>query len=122
MRIHIFDDEYDVARLSADGRTVEVWDKYAEEWQPTPYRIGATGTLKRICDIESGSTSYDLDFSGKGIPGNSNPAICRHHGWRGTTYGIEITALGVRRIKSLRELKRGGISVKLSEDIAPDLP
>jgi hypothetical protein len=123
MRIKIFGGIYDdPARLSADGQTVERMDIDTGEWHPTPYRVGAVGTLERALHITDGWVKYRLDFSGKGIPGNSDPETCLHHGWRGTTYNIEITALGVRRIKSLRELKRGGISVKLSDDFAPDLP
>jgi hypothetical protein len=124
MRIKIFTSFYDdPVRLSADGRTVEQMDIDTGEWHPTPYKIGAVGTLVRAHHIRDGWTEYSMDFSGKGIPGNMNPEIRRHHGWRGTTCDVEITALGVRRIKSLRKLKRSdGISVELSDDVTPDLP
>lgn len=37
----------------------------------------------------------------EGMPGNSDRSVCRHVGWRGTTDGIAIYAMGVRKcIKS----------------------
>lgn len=44
-----------------------------------------------------------------GVPGNSNPTIRRHHGWRGTDNDVACDALGVRTIESVtdRSLKNG---------------
>ncbi len=123
MRIRIGDGAYDApVRLSEDGRTLERMDIDTGEWRPTKYTVGAVGTLKRVTDIKHDIVRYSLDFSGEFIPGNMNPAIRRFHGWRGTSFDQEVYALGVRRIKSMRRLKSGAISVELSNDLSPDLP
>ena len=58
-----------------------------------------------------------------GYPGNSNPGICRLHGWRGTTQNFHVTAEGWRRVESIDQLKRGlGFRVVLSEDMRPNEP
>ena len=40
--------------------------------------------------------SDDAHMVSEGFPGNQNHAICKFHGWRGTTDGREIYAYGVR--------------------------
>lgn len=40
--------------------------------------------------------------NGEGWPGNSNPNICRYHGWRGTTDDWSFYGCGVRRCLAVR--------------------
>ncbi len=119
MRIHIGTGVFDVVSMSPDGKRIEQY--IGASWVPTGFAIGAVGTLKKITNLKTGDVKYGMD-SPDGVPGNSNPKILRRHGWRGTTCDQEVDALGVRKVKSIRPLKRGGFSVELSEDLAPDLP
>jgi hypothetical protein len=57
-----------------------------------------------------------------GVPGNSRPAICRYHGWRGTTDDRELWAYGRRRILRIRTLRSGDVAVTVGPDLAPDEP
>ena len=41
--------------------------------------------------------SIDRDLIENGMGGNMNPNIKSHHGWRGTTDDVCVTALGVRK-------------------------
>lgn len=56
-------------------------------------------------------TSDDIKYAWmapeEGIPGNSNHAIVRQTGWRGTSNDRAVYAMGVIKIKSVRRLKRG---------------
>ena len=76
------------------------------------------------CLVISRNVSGDEDISAflfaseVGMPGNMNPAICRLHGWRGTTGNRESHAYGWRRVESITPRKRGiGCIVLFSEDL-----
>lgn len=56
-----------------------------------------------------------------GAPGNMNPAVCRLHGWRGTTNNRASYAYGWRKVLSVSPRKRGaGYTVLFSADLRPD--
>jgi hypothetical protein len=90
---------------------------------PTSIQVGATVILVSTTDLARGTTTYWLhkDPSG-GVPGNSNPAIKRLHGWRGTTNGRELWAHGRRRVLRVRTLKSGDVAVTVGPDLAPEEP
>lgn len=78
-------------------------------------------------DYEDGGVNYHIiPHAGEGIPGNMNESIKRYHGWRGTTNGVSIHALGVRKIKSISIFKDkpndlwDTIKIVLSNDLHPD--
>ena len=111
------------SRLS--GLDAEYLD--AEECQITgdmnePLPVGTVGTVYLIEDVNSDRIkAVGLCQHPDGVRGNSNPAIRRHHGWRGTTNNSYCAAHGRREILESRALSRGvGWRTVLSADLAPD--
>ena len=94
-----------------------------------PVQVGDAGCLVTHHDVSPdaqrlrGPTEYSAHVvnSPEGIPGNSNHAITRLHGWRGTSYDSYCDAWGWRRVESIEPRKRGvGWVVILSADLRPD--
>jgi len=94
----------------------------ARAWQETGGRIWEAnkwwelkpGTLAVITregydDMVPGMSISAVDEGG--IPGNQDINVRRYYGWRGTTDGWTVHALGVHRVLKLRQLKRGGVAV-----------
>lgn len=82
------------------------------------YQIGTRGVLIRTKNVRTGRfLPLRLNCSPKaveeGIPGNSNPAITRHYGWRGTTNDISVHADGVWEVKSIKINKKGDAQIKI---------
>lgn len=98
------------------------------EWFPSKYKIGAEVMLISHTNVSPNAISDGTNiarFSVRfdcpdGIGGNSNPAITRYHGWRGTTDDISLYAYGLRKITKIRELKNGTIAVTVGRDLYPD--
>jgi hypothetical protein len=91
-------------------------------WVDTGLKIGTEAVLVSKTDINSNATEYHLRIAPNGIGGNSNPAITRFHGWRGTMNDISIQAHGARRITKMRPLRSGDVAVTVGADIYPDKP
>lgn len=61
--------------------------------------------ISEACERGSGKEHFDLRrHKGEGIPGNMNENTKRYHGWRGTSYGISLTAYGVRKVTKVVDL------------------
>jgi hypothetical protein len=119
---------------------VEVWackrpdfDPYNQgsyAWLRAYYQIGAEFVLVSHTDVginalRSGltdrqRTTWYLSRSVDGIPGNSNPEICRLHGWRGTYGDTQTDAHGRRRIVSAHTDRHGWAVVVVGRDLCPD--
>ena len=56
-------------------------------------------------------THYYLSFDLEGVPGNSDSSIKRTEGWRGTNNDLSMYAHGIVKIRSMRKLKNGTISI-----------
>ena len=88
-------------------------------------RVGDEGTLVEVTsvrpdDMRRGDDCLRVYFDARpdGVPGNSNGAIQRLHGWRGTTNDSYVDASGWRRIEAIT--RRGvGWLVKISADLKP---
>jgi hypothetical protein len=106
---------------------------YNEEnyaWHDTWMRVGAECVLVSHTDVSVNAlrsgmtnrqrTAWTLSRSVLGIPGNSNPAILRLHGWRGTSGDCQVNAHGRRRIVNVHTTKSGRVVVVVGRDIAPD--
>ena len=95
----------------------------AGQWSEGDVYVGDEGVL---CVTESQrrdgpSTSAILYADRRGIAGNTDSAIRRLHGWRGTTDGDAVYAGGWRRVESVTTYRGGlGWRVVLSADLAKD--
>lgn len=60
--------------------------------------------------------------NGSGWAGNSNPDIHRYHGWRGTTNGWSVRALGLRRCLDVchRGVRSHQVLIIFGRDLAKD--
>ena len=65
-----------------------------------------------------------LNDNGAGVGGNSEPAIKRYHGWRGTTNNWATYAHGLRRVLDVHVTgnRSKRVVVVLGRDIAEDRP
>lgn len=85
------------------------------------YTVGNQALLYSITDVSPRSQQhgtrpkYDLDFDptsiAEGLPGNSDPGVRRHHGWRGTTNDQSVDAYGVVTIVSVSAGSNGRVRV-----------
>ena len=95
-------------RGNISGRTVYADEVNVDEiagW----FEAGAVGTLVTRTRIEGENTGVigvDLG-SPDGIPGNMDSTELATIGWRGTSYGVSVDALGVVRITAIQTLARG---------------
>ena len=98
---------------------------------PVAINVGAMALLYSVTDVSpdalrrGGNTerfhlTFDAEDVEHGMAGNSNRAIRRFHGWRGTTNDRSVTALGVRRVVRIRELKNGQVAVTVGRDLKPN--
>lgn len=77
---------------------------------------------------EGGKEAFDVSkkFAAEGYPGNINSGIKRFHGWRGTSFGVETYAYGVRRVELVEDTGRkdewGDIiyKIRVGKDLYPD--
>lgn len=83
--------------------------------------VGEEVTLVESYNVNGGKSHWRICFDPEGVPGNSNPSIKRHHGWRGTTNNIAVYALGRRKIKRVTVTgeEYGGFTCKVT--LGPDL-
>jgi hypothetical protein len=90
---------------------------------PTTIQVGGTAILMSSHHLRGGREDWWLhtDTPG-GVPGNSNPAIKRLHGWRGTTGDVAVYAHGRRRVLRVRTLRSGDVAVTVGPDLAPEEP
>jgi len=107
--------EYNLLKYGEDG-------EYHFSWVPTGLRIGARFVLVECDDISPNNIHKPAKWSlHKGpVGGNSDPAIKRFHGWRGTTNDIHVSAHGERIVQKIRNLKNGDIAVTVGPDVRSD--
>ncbi|WP_302814943.1 hypothetical protein [Ruthenibacterium lactatiformans] len=64
--------------------------------------------------------------TGSGVPGNMDREVKRYHGWRGTSYGVSLTAHGVRRVLKVvdlgdnPEVMEHQYKITVGKDLHPD--
>ncbi len=84
-------------------------------------RVGDEGVLVERQYFRSDAVDAYLWADPDGVPGNSNPAIKRLNGWRGTTNDVATFARGWRQVESISPRKRGvGVNIVLSAEFVPD--
>jgi hypothetical protein len=93
------------------------------------YQIGSHVVLYSRTDVSPNALRagqsrpkccVSAEWAEKGVPGNSNHNIHRHHGWRGTTNDISLDAHGIRRITKIRRLNNGVVAVTVGRDLHPE--
>lgn len=64
---------------------------------------------------------FDTEKYPNGIPGNSNPRICRFHGWRGTWNDSASFAMGIRKCIRAKLTASGEVVASFGPDLIPEL-
>lgn len=61
--------------------------------------------LIELSDDDNGTVEYEVvKHDGNGVKGVGEDTSTKYHGWRGSSHGISIFALGVRRITNVGEV------------------